>query len=1477
MFVPEWPSTGDHGQQEHNNPSGSGIEPGKEISVGAEMNHDLNGFDPFGLNKDTSDQTNIDAIELTHDQATGITSVTKEDSVTDAHLGEEEGDAMDQCAMWNASLPNEDKMDINHDIHTNNATVLSSFGGGDIWSTEAFAFESPLKDLLDSNNFRLVDLLAQDELLQELRGCEARLIEYFSKPEVVAGLVECMICEIPYKNEERGKERWCREELERRAQVKEEMQRSRPAGSASFNESNDDVDSDCWRERHAPTVLATDETNNDPHIEASWNSPVKIPSFMTPEHELAIEEQRSPEEEYDLRYVRYPYMACEVLCSDVGATLDVLVNGYEHIIDDDDDSLLNYNTGGVRMQETKNIEEEEIYDNISVYLDEKPNCDVSLEPTLNEDQQLGYSQQLNPPPTPRNKRTPQRRILDLLFSVLIDTPSSCLDDRRAGYFEKILVLLFRKHSQTMSDYMNTSYVVTSKSAEVAKHLLCTEESTNNEESAYVSLLPSLDSLGSEDGCQILPSTLNQTFTSSNLLPLSSVHTHAPPMLMCALFDHLHSHSIMHIIQRLLIPSTARQQKSTKEVQDETVVGCDTDNPNSAINHQFMNNISQINDAGKQNQSTNVDDDEMADDDLENALNHLFQCDWPAQPSHALELLLSRLEGNTEPFLLKFKFPVGYNEFRSNEDRETLTNDSEKYDAKLSCSQHASEILISIIQNSPLDSPVLISLSSEQCLSRILELMNEPQVFTPHETIMTYAMTVLENLILQLGGYGAVSTPAVPCTSGVQSPSSPPPSLRDTDKSFSLTELGPHTPATSPSAAEVIHSAATPAALIRHLPGILEELSALLVHPATKMWTIPTQYTHCEPRPILGTVRLRILRLIESLVFLGDPTVDLLLQQSDCLECCLDLFWNFEWCSMLHQTVSNLLVHVFEGGNRRARLQDYFIVRCRLLEKLMDSFSDDCFAADAGSGNEELKENKAENGTDDKAKIESSAEFDDNLIAMKILYQDHVTSSIESLDGSESDSSLSGRRVDTDDGDAVPYVSEDDVESALEKEEQDKETTDVTYRLASVSNNSEHHTRAAEVLCKSRKTIPIAESRKDEKFSFRRGYMGHVIIICQAVANACNKVLQTNDDSNPLGISKEEEPLQNHPMTQHSSQDAEFECAAFRTVTDGNSPKSLKRKDRSPVRIGDDTEPISPITETPSTPYEVESLTQSSLDYHWRQEMNVPHILLTLRQHPLFDKWQSFTASTLASEIMVQSSPLGGQHMTKDSGASVGSDSKNRFITVIDDDSDNDFLGGDHGVFSGIAIGEIDMDENDLDIAAQMMDSLSLGPSSGDAGPDPQPIGHNRRNHVIGGGMRLGSEENMNVQERNIGNFGSLIQSNSSLGTKEYVYDDPLGRVRPFENDDSSDEDDMAFPPNSSNVCKGSSEFNKTSLNKSGSTDEDEEEEDDDDIPRVMDLFTGNFSDNFADNPPAEGFNSDDVGWANFDDAFALDDAFTGRR
>eukprot|EP00984_Skeletonema_dohrnii_P031637 scaffold24380_cov128-Skeletonema_dohrnii-CCMP3373.AAC.1 len=115
-------------------------------------------------------------------------------------IEEEDEDTMYQCQMWTASFPNDNNTNNNMSEGINSA--FATLSGGDIWSTEAFSLPSPLHDLLSSNTpLTLDELLAQDELLQELRGCEVQLVEYFGRGEVVAELVECVLDAVPYGGE----------------------------------------------------------------------------------------------------------------------------------------------------------------------------------------------------------------------------------------------------------------------------------------------------------------------------------------------------------------------------------------------------------------------------------------------------------------------------------------------------------------------------------------------------------------------------------------------------------------------------------------------------------------------------------------------------------------------------------------------------------------------------------------------------------------------------------------------------------------------------------------------------------------------------------------------------------------------------------------------------------------------------------------------------------------------------------------------------------------------------------------------------------------------------------------------------------------------------------------------------------------------------------------------------------------------------
>lgn len=506
--------------------------------------------------------------------------------------------------------------------------------GGDIWSTGIFSYESPLKDLLDSGNFELEDLLAEDELLQELRSNE-RLAAYFADRNVILKLLSYIV-------------------------------------------SND------INEPEEPPPLAQEPPIAAPVvIQLNGDEPVpspKEPGAWLTEHIAHVKAGDSKKHDSTFRQIRFPYMACEVICSEVPKVLDLLV-----------------------------------------------------EPEL----------------------------LDVLWSLV--TSTHLLDDYRAGYFDKITNVLFRRKPDEISDYIN----------------------------------------GRLPGAK-----------------------HSKSQLLEALIRHLSSHSILQITQQLLMPPRPKPDETPEEEGDEIVAG---------------------------------DDDEVTDKQV--------RCEWTDQP----QILASLLD-------------------------TTLSMDS-------TAALNASEVITAVVQNSMLSSPIVLSLCSDETIQRLVDATIDASTFTRHESRNTIAMNVLENVILQLGGYGSIGTMT----------------LMDSEE-------------------ETTDQIADLTAILAHLHRLLDGFSDLLRHESTKEWKSPTQFSKDVPQPLLGTSRLRIIRVVESLILLGDPSVDaIMVKQSRCLECCLDFFWEYEWCSMLHQSVANLLVHAFEGQNIRSEIQEFLLVKCNLMERLMDSF------------------------------------------------------------------------------------------------------------------------------------------------------------------------------------------------------------------------------------------------------------------------------------------------------------------------------------------------------------------------------------------------------------------------------------------------------------------------------------------------------------------------------------------------------------
>jgi len=71
------------------------------------------------------------------------------------------------------------------------------FGAESLWA-QAFSFESPLKDYLDTvdeatNPIQLTRLFSEDELIQEVKDQNDQIINFMTSPEVVGDMLLCLI------------------------------------------------------------------------------------------------------------------------------------------------------------------------------------------------------------------------------------------------------------------------------------------------------------------------------------------------------------------------------------------------------------------------------------------------------------------------------------------------------------------------------------------------------------------------------------------------------------------------------------------------------------------------------------------------------------------------------------------------------------------------------------------------------------------------------------------------------------------------------------------------------------------------------------------------------------------------------------------------------------------------------------------------------------------------------------------------------------------------------------------------------------------------------------------------------------------------------------------------------------------------------------------------------------------------------------
>jgi hypothetical protein len=174
------------------------------------------------------------------------------------------------------------------------------------------------------------------------------------------------------------------------------------------------------------------------------------------------------------------------------------------------------------------------------------------------------------------------------------------------------------------------------------------------------------------------------------------------------------------------------------------------------------------------------------------------------------------------------------------------------------------------------------------------------------------LTLLETVLLQLGGYGCV------------------PPLNEDDENNSSLVL-----ADCARFNEVMGADSG-----KYWSNVVAMLTDASVNDNDE-WILRNQCNESNVR--LGVTRLKIIRVIESTVLLANQAVDAILSSTAVLNTSINLFIAYKNCSLLHQSVANLLVHIIEGGVERQILQKHVIAELDLLSVLMRCFQSDSVA------------------------------------------------------------------------------------------------------------------------------------------------------------------------------------------------------------------------------------------------------------------------------------------------------------------------------------------------------------------------------------------------------------------------------------------------------------------------------------------------------------------------------------------------------
>lgn len=239
--------------------------------------------------------------------------------------------------------------------------------------------------------------------------------------------------------------------------------------------------------------------------------------------------------------------------------------------------------------------------------------------------------------------------------------------------------------------------------------------------------------------------------------------------------------------------------------------------------------------------------------------------------------------------------------------------------------HISDLLITVLQLSPADALILSHLCQQNVVSSIIEAAIVDDADTPspgepptsRQSTSLAAISVLDSMVLRLGEssgpFGEEERDATPEEAALML------QTRDSLDSFL-------------------------AALKPFLPKMADQLKKYA--SGDSCGTIKVQ-TKVEYRR-LGHRGLQLVKLVEALVRLTNPTLDIDLCASGVVRSATDLIFVFDLNSILHLSIQRIVLMIIEGGSARRPIQRHVLIESGLLQRVMDKIDLQIKTAEASS-------------------------------------------------------------------------------------------------------------------------------------------------------------------------------------------------------------------------------------------------------------------------------------------------------------------------------------------------------------------------------------------------------------------------------------------------------------------------------------------------------------------------------------------------